>query len=97
MPQKLIQFRLDESDPVDACTLRALEECHGSEHKVANRLVQVYALAATTNPAVNLLAAQQQASTAPPPTETCFGVSPPIVSTQTAERLNPIEVDYGEL
>ncbi|MEM9807301.1 MAG: hypothetical protein AAF959_18710 [Cyanobacteria bacterium P01_D01_bin.56] len=97
MPQKLIQFRLDESDPVDACTLRALEECHGSEHKVAKRLVQVYALAATTNPAVNLLAAQQQASTTPPPAETCFGASVSTVPTHTAERLDPIEVNYGEL
>lgn len=97
MAQKLIQFRLDDQDVVDACVIQALEACHGSEHKVAKRLVQVYALAATTNPAVNLLAAQQQASTAPPPTETCFGASPSAATAQPAERLDPIQVDYGEL
>ena len=97
MGLKLIQFRLDSGDPVDACVLQALEQCHGSEHKVAKRLVQVYALAGIQNPAVNLAAAQQQAAAEQLPVETCFVAQAVNQVPQLSEDLNAIEVNYGEL
>ena len=96
MAQKLIQFRLDTDDEIDACVLAALEQCHASVHKAAKRLTQVYALAGVQHPGVNLKAAQQ--AVAITPVVSCVDSTPqPVQVASAAAALDPIHVDYEAL